>query len=85
MILGNAAWQVQEKPVSNKTKTEGQKRVLRVSAYETNAPPANLICTISSGRSWKLARNPSHIMHAALFHFPLFDNYFEIKLNNTRD
>lgn len=37
MTLGDAAWQVQEKPVSQKTKAEGQKQVLRVSAYETNA------------------------------------------------
>lgn len=37
MTLGDAAWQVQEKPVSKKTKAEGKKQVLRVSAYETNA------------------------------------------------
>lgn len=23
-------------------------------------------------------------MHTALFHFPLFDNYFEIKVKNNR-
>lgn len=49
MILG--------KPVSKKKqkktkKTEGQKQVLRESAYNMNVPPANLICTI---RGWKLA------------------------------
>lgn len=83
MILGDI-WQVQEKPVSKKTKTERQKQVLRVCAYETNASLANLICTISKGRGWKLARNTSPIMYTALFHFPLFDKYFEIKVKNNR-
>lgn len=84
MILGNAAWQVWEKPVSKKTKTEGQKRILRAPAYEMNAPPATLICTISSGKDWKLARNPSHITHAALCHYPLLDNYFKIDVKKKK-
>lgn len=55
MILGKP---VSKKKTKKNKKTEGQKQVLRESAYNMNVPPANLICTI---RGWKLARNPSHI------------------------